>query len=56
MEAVFSSIIGFMADILGVLDTCILVVYGFPVSLLHLLGAFLVVSICITLFWKGGQG
>lgn len=56
MQKAIESIFGFMGQVLTTLNSCTFEAFGVEVSLLVVLGSFVVVNMVVGLFWKGAQG
>lgn len=55
MTRFFDMFFSFWVKLLGVLDKYEFLIYGYRVSVLGLLGAFLIIAFVISLFWKGAR-
>ena len=52
----FRSVIGFIGDLFTLLDSkAVFTAFGQSVSVLNILGAFVVLSMVISIFWKGAK-
>lgn len=56
MQAFFELFIGYCQRWLQLIDSYYMVIYGYRISILSILVAFLITSMIITVYWKGAKG
>lgn len=55
MTRFFDMFFSFWSKLLGLLDKYKFIIYGYEVSILGLLVAFIIIAFVISLFWKGAK-
>jgi len=56
MQRFFEMFFGFYNDLFSLLNSYKISAFGANVSLLMIFGVFIILSMVITLFWKGAKG